>query len=93
MKKSEEAARRVHRKLIILEFRKADLGLFRDVLPEIWLLFRDHLLQDQKAAHPQDLGKNTRKSCSCVNKQLLDKLKTKQNKKTWKLRENGNKDR
>lgn len=43
MKKSEEilrAARRVYRKLTTLDFRKADLDLFRDQLPEIWL-FRD----------------------------------------------------
>lgn len=57
MKKSEEilrAARRVHRKLTTLDFRKADLGLRRDLLPEIWLLFRDHHPQDQKDAHPQN---------------------------------------
>lgn len=88
MKKSEEilrAARRVYRKLTALDFRKADLDLFRDLLPEIWL-FRDHL---QKAAYPENLDKNTRKLCSCVNKKLLDKVKTNK----WKLRENGNDDR
>lgn len=37
VKKTEilRAAGRVHRKLTLLDFRKADLGLFRDLLPKI----------------------------------------------------------
>lgn len=46
MKESREilrTARRVHKKR---DFGKAGYGLYKDLLPEIWLLFRDHLLQD-----------------------------------------------
>lgn len=53
------AARRAHNKLTALDFRKADFGLFRELLHrgpwdkalkgqeahESWLLFKDHLFQ------------------------------------------------
>ncbi|GAB0179421.1 hypothetical protein GRJ2_000407400 [Grus japonensis] len=56
------AARRVHSKLTTLAFRRADFGLFRDLLgrlpwdkvlegrgaQESWLVFKDHLLQAQE---------------------------------------------
>lgn len=56
------AARKVHRKLTILDFRKADFGVFRDLphriswdkalegrgTKESWLVFKDHLLQAQE---------------------------------------------
>ncbi|GAB0175756.1 hypothetical protein GRJ2_000040800 [Grus japonensis] len=56
------AARRAHSKLTTLDFRRADFGLFRDLLGRIpwdkvlegrgaqdsWLIFKDHLLQAQE---------------------------------------------
>ncbi|GAB0194032.1 hypothetical protein GRJ2_001868500 [Grus japonensis] len=60
------AARRAHSKLTTLDFRRADLGLFRDLLGRIpwdkalegrgaqdsWLIFKGHLLQAQERCIP-----------------------------------------
>ncbi|GAB0192044.1 hypothetical protein GRJ2_001669700 [Grus japonensis] len=60
------AARRAHSKLTTLDFRRADFGLFRDLLgrvpwdkslegrgaQESWLVFKDHLLQAQEQCIP-----------------------------------------
>ena len=56
------AARRAHSKLTSLDFRRADSGLFRDLLGQVawgkalegrgvqesWLIFKNHLLQAQE---------------------------------------------
>ena len=56
------AVRGAHSKLTTLEFRRADFGLFRDLLGRVpwdkalegrgaqgsWLIFKDHLLQAQE---------------------------------------------
>ncbi|GAB0182885.1 hypothetical protein GRJ2_000753800 [Grus japonensis] len=68
------AARRAHSKLITLGFRRADSGLFRDLLgrvpwdkalegreaQESWLIFKHHLLQAQERCIPtrRKSGKN-----------------------------------
>ena len=60
------AMRKAHSKLATLDFRRADFGLFRDLLgrvpwdtalegrgaQESWLIFRDHLLQAQEWCIP-----------------------------------------
>ncbi|GAB0181438.1 hypothetical protein GRJ2_000609100 [Grus japonensis] len=86
------AVRRVHSKLTTLDLRRADFGLFRDLLgrvpwdkalegrgaQESWLVFKDHLLQAQEQCIPakRKSGKNTRRP-PWMNKVLLDKLKHK----------------
>ncbi|GAB0176549.1 hypothetical protein GRJ2_000120100 [Grus japonensis] len=86
------AARRAHSKLPTLDFRRADFGLFRDLLgsapwdkalegrgaQESWLAFKDHLLQAQERCIPtkRKSGKNTRRP-AWLNKELWDKLKHK----------------
>ena len=71
------AVRRVCSKLTTLRFRRADFGLFRDVLgrvpwekalegrraQESWLIFKDHPLQAQEQYIPtkRKSGKNTRR--------------------------------
>ena len=71
------AVRRAHSKLTALDFRRADFGLFRDLLgrelwdkaqagseaQETWLTFKDHLLQAQERCIPtkRKLGKNARR--------------------------------
>ncbi|GAB0209929.1 mitochondrial enolase superfamily member 1 [Grus japonensis] len=86
------AARRVHSKLTTLDFRRADFGLFRDLLGRIpwdkalegrgaqdsWLIFKGHLLQAQERCIPtkRKSGKNTKRP-PWMNKELLDKLKHK----------------
>ena len=86
------AARRVHSKLNTLDFRRADFGLFRDLLgrvpwdtalegrgaQESWLIFKDHLLQAQESPIPmrRKSGKNARRP-AWMNKELLAKLKHK----------------
>ncbi|GAB0180871.1 hypothetical protein GRJ2_000552400 [Grus japonensis] len=81
------AVRRVHSKLTALDFRRADFGLFRDLLgrvpwdkalkgrgaQESWSVFKDHLLQAQEQCIPtkRKSGKNSQ------NKELLDKVKHK----------------
>ena len=84
------AARRAHSKLTTLGFRRADFGLFGDLLgrvpwdkalerrgaQEILLMFKDDLHQSQERCIPtkRKSGKNTRRS-AWMNKELLDKLK------------------
>ncbi|KAM9662778.1 uncharacterized protein ACIBXB_015380 [Morphnus guianensis] len=86
------AVRRAHSKLTTLDFRRADFGLFRDLLgrvpwdkalegrgaQESWLIFKDHLLQVQERCIPtkRKSGKNARRP-AWMNKELLDKLKCK----------------
>ncbi|GAB0176269.1 mitochondrial enolase superfamily member 1 [Grus japonensis] len=86
------AARRVHSKLTTLDFRRADFGLFRDLLGRIpwdkalqgrgaqdsWLISKGHLLQAQERCIPakRKSGTNTRRPAR-MNKELLDKLKHK----------------
>ncbi|GAB0181454.1 hypothetical protein GRJ2_000610700 [Grus japonensis] len=86
------AERRVHNKIITLDLRRADFGLFRDLLGRIpwdkalegrgaqesWLVFKDHLLQAQEQCIPakRKSGKNTRRP-AWINKELLDKLQHK----------------
>ena len=59
--KIPRSVRRTHSKLTTLDFRRADFGLFRDLLgrvvwdkaleergaQESWLILKDHLLQDR----------------------------------------------
>ncbi|KFV13114.1 hypothetical protein N340_13029, partial [Tauraco erythrolophus] len=75
-----------------LDFRRADFGLFRDLLgrvqwdqalkgrgaQESWLIFKDHLLQAQKLCIPtkRKSGRNTRRP-AWMNKELLDQLEHK----------------
>ncbi|KFQ76045.1 hypothetical protein N337_12204, partial [Phoenicopterus ruber ruber] len=75
-----------------LDFRRADFGLFRDLLgrvpwdkalegrgaQESWLIFKDHLLQAQERCIPtkRKPSKNTRRP-AWMNKELLDKLQHK----------------
>ncbi|GAB0176134.1 hypothetical protein GRJ2_000078600 [Grus japonensis] len=86
------AVRRAHSKLTTLDCRRADFGLFRDLLGRVswdkalegrgaqdsWLVFKGHLLQAQERCIP-----TKRKSCRntrrppWMNKELLDKLKHK----------------
>ncbi|GAB0208476.1 hypothetical protein GRJ2_003313300 [Grus japonensis] len=84
------AARRVHSKLTALDFRRADLGLFRDLLGRIpwdkalegrgaqasWLVFKGHLLQAQERCIPakRKSGKNTKRP-PWMKKELLGKVK------------------
>ncbi|GAB0176260.1 mitochondrial enolase superfamily member 1 [Grus japonensis] len=86
------AARRAHSKLTTLDFRRADFGLFRDLLGRIpwdkalegrgaqdsWLIFKGHLLQAQERCIPakRKSSKNTKRPL-WMNKELLDKLKQK----------------
>ncbi|GAB0182061.1 mitochondrial enolase superfamily member 1 [Grus japonensis] len=86
------AARRACSKLTTLGFRRADFGLFRDLLGRIpwdkalkgrgtqdsWLIFRGHLLQAQERCIPtkRKSSKNTKKP-PWMNKELLDKVKQK----------------
>ncbi|KFV08192.1 hypothetical protein N340_06134, partial [Tauraco erythrolophus] len=72
-----------------LDFRKADFGLFRDLLGRVqWdealqgrgaqerrLIFKDHLLQAQERCIPtkRKSGRNTRRP-AWMNKELLDQL-------------------
>ncbi|KFV16061.1 hypothetical protein N340_10026, partial [Tauraco erythrolophus] len=72
-----------------LDFRRADLGLFRDLLARVqwdealegrgaqesWLIFKDHLLQAQEWCIPtkRKSGRNTRRP-AWMNKELLDQL-------------------
>ena len=84
-------ATRAHSKLT-LDFRRADFGLFRDLLGRVsWdkalerrgaqesrLIFKDHVLQAQEGCIPtkRKSGKNARRP-AWMNKELLDKLKHK----------------
>ncbi|GAB0203869.1 mitochondrial enolase superfamily member 1 [Grus japonensis] len=86
------AARRVCSKLTALDFRRADFGLFRDLLGRIpwdkalegrgaqdsWLIFKHHLLQAQERCIPtkRKSSKNTKRR-PWMNKELLGKVKQK----------------
>ncbi|GAB0181417.1 hypothetical protein GRJ2_000607000 [Grus japonensis] len=86
------AARRAHTKLTTLDFRRADFGLFRDLLGRIpwdkalegrgaqdsWLVFKGHFLQAQERCIPtkRKSGKNAWRP-AWMNKELLNKLKHK----------------
>ncbi|GAB0206940.1 mitochondrial enolase superfamily member 1 [Grus japonensis] len=86
------AARRAHRKLTTLDFRRADFGLFGDLLGRIpwdralegrgaqdsWLIFKGQLLQAQERCIPtkRKSGKNTKRP-PWMNKELLGKVKQK----------------
>ncbi|GAB0199287.1 mitochondrial enolase superfamily member 1 [Grus japonensis] len=86
------AARRARSKLTTLGFRRADFGLFRDLLGRIpwdkalegrgtqdsWLIFRGHLLQAQERCIPtkRKSSKNTKRP-PWMNKELLGKAKQK----------------
>ena len=78
------AVRKVYSKLATLDFRRADFGLFRDLLggvpgdtalegrgtQESWLIFKDHLLQAQEQRmHPNK--EEVRQKCqdACMDKQ------------------------
>ncbi|GAB0177064.1 voltage-dependent L-type calcium channel subunit alpha-1C [Grus japonensis] len=86
------AARRAHSELTTLDFRRADSGLFRDLLGRIpwdkalegrgaqdsWLIFKHHLLQAQERCIPtkRKSNKNTKRPL-WMNKELLGKVKQK----------------
>ncbi|GAB0202533.1 mitochondrial enolase superfamily member 1 [Grus japonensis] len=86
------AARRVHSKLPTLDFRRADFGLFRDLLGRLprdkalegrgakdsWLIFKGHFLQAQERCIPakRKSSKNTKRP-PWMNKELLGKVKQK----------------
>ncbi|GAB0205898.1 mitochondrial enolase superfamily member 1 [Grus japonensis] len=86
------AARRAHSKLNTLDFRRADFGLFRDLLGRIpwdkalegrgaqdsWLIFKGQLLQAQERCIPtkRKSGENTKRP-PWMNKELLGKVKQK----------------
>ncbi|GAB0207593.1 mitochondrial enolase superfamily member 1 [Grus japonensis] len=86
------AARRARSKLTTLDFRRADFGLFRDLLGRIpwdkalegrgaqdsWLIFRGHLLQAQERCIPtKKKSSNSTKRPPWMNKELLGKVKQK----------------
>ncbi|KFV07940.1 hypothetical protein N340_12902, partial [Tauraco erythrolophus] len=72
-----------------LDFRRADFGLFRDLLARVqwdealegrggqesWIIFKDHLLQAQERCIPtkRKSGRNTRRP-AWMSKELLDQL-------------------
>ncbi|GAB0197925.1 mitochondrial enolase superfamily member 1 [Grus japonensis] len=86
------AAKRAHSKLTALDFRRADFGLFRDLLGKVpwdkalegrgaqerWLVFKGHLLQAQERciSTKRKSGKNAQRP-AWMNKELLSKLKHK----------------
>ncbi|GAB0195030.1 mitochondrial enolase superfamily member 1 [Grus japonensis] len=87
-----KAARRAHSKLTTLDLRRADFGLFRDLLGRIpwdkalegrgaqdsWLIFKGHLLQAQERCVPtkRKSSKSTKRH-PWMNKELLGKVKQK----------------
>ncbi|KFV19046.1 hypothetical protein N340_08358, partial [Tauraco erythrolophus] len=78
-----------HSRLTALSLRKADFGLFRDLLgrvqwdkalegrgaQESWIIFKDHLLQAQEQYIPtkRKSGRNTKRP-AWMNKELLDQV-------------------
>ncbi|GAB0208385.1 mitochondrial enolase superfamily member 1 [Grus japonensis] len=99
------AARRAHRKLTTLDFRRAGFGLFRDLLGRIpwdkalegrgardsWLIFRGHLLQAQERCIPtkRKSGKNTKRP-PWMNKEILAKYNHKKEAhRGWKQGQDG----
>ncbi|GAB0208014.1 hypothetical protein GRJ2_003267100 [Grus japonensis] len=94
------AARRALSKLPTLDFRRADFGLFRDLLGRVpwdkapegrgaqdsWLIFKGHLLQAQEPCIPtkKKSSKSTKRP-PWMNKELLGKVKQKKEAyKGWK---------
>ncbi|GAB0202598.1 mitochondrial enolase superfamily member 1 [Grus japonensis] len=86
------AARRACSKLTTLDFRRADFGLFRDLLGRVpwdkalegrgaqdsWLIFKAHLLQAQEQCIPtKRKSSKTTKRPPWMNKDLLGKVKHK----------------
>ncbi|GAB0178597.1 hypothetical protein GRJ2_000325000 [Grus japonensis] len=86
------AARRVHSKLTTLDFRRADFGLFRDLLGRIpwdkalqgrgaqdsWLILKGHLLQAQERCIPtKRKSSKTTKRPPWMKQELLGKVKQK----------------
>ncbi|GAB0209762.1 hypothetical protein GRJ2_003441900 [Grus japonensis] len=87
------AARRTHSKLTTLDFRRADFGLFRDLLGRIpwdkalegrgtqdsWLIFKGHLLQAQERCIPTKKKKSGKNTQrpAWMNKELPGKVKQK----------------
>ncbi|GAB0208651.1 hypothetical protein GRJ2_003330800 [Grus japonensis] len=81
------AVRRAHSKLTTLDFRRADFGLFRDLLGRIpwdkalegrgaqdsWLVFKGHLLQAQERCIPTK--RKSSKRPPWMNKEILGKVK------------------
>ncbi|GAB0178700.1 mitochondrial enolase superfamily member 1 [Grus japonensis] len=97
------AERKAHSKLTALDFRRADFGLFRDLLGRIpwdkalegrgaqdsWLIFKGHLLQAQEQCIPtkRKSSKNTKRP-PWMNKELLDKVNQKKEAyRGWKQRQ------
>ncbi|GAB0204934.1 mitochondrial enolase superfamily member 1 [Grus japonensis] len=86
------AVRRMHSNLTTLDFRRADFGLFRDLLGRIpwdkalegrgaqdsWLIFKGHLLQAQERCIPtkRKSSKSTKRP-PWMNRELLGKVKQK----------------
>jgi len=76
------AARRVYSKLTALGFRRADFGIFRNLLgrvqqdkaleergaQESWLIFKDHLLQAQEQCIPKEEVRQKRQD-ACMDEQ------------------------
>ncbi|GAB0183298.1 hypothetical protein GRJ2_000795100 [Grus japonensis] len=77
------AARRVHSKLTALDIRRADLGLFRDLLGRVpwdkalegrgaqdsWVVFKDHLLQAQEQCIPTEEKVRQKHQEACMDEQ------------------------
>lgn len=74
-------AARVHSKLIVLDFMRAQFGLLRDLLgrgaQENWLILKDHLLQAQEQCMPTKGSRAKHQPPAWLNKELLDKHKQK----------------
>ncbi|GAB0210014.1 mitochondrial enolase superfamily member 1 [Grus japonensis] len=90
--KDGEHSRRALSKLTTLDFRRADSGLFRDLLGRIpwdkalegrgaqdsWLIFKGHLLQAQERCIPtKRKSSKTTKRPPWMNKEVLGKVKQK----------------
>ena len=81
---------KIKRKITTLDFRRADFGLFKDLLGRVlwdkaleetsaqgsWLIFKVHLLQAEEWSIPMNKksGENARRT-AWMNKELLAKLK------------------
>ncbi|GAB0209810.1 mitochondrial enolase superfamily member 1 [Grus japonensis] len=85
------AARRVHSKVTTLDFRRADFGLFRDLLGRIpwdkvlegreaqdsWLIFKGHLQAQEQCIPTKRKSRKTTQRPPWMNKELLGKVKQK----------------
>ncbi|PKU47462.1 hypothetical protein llap_2202 [Limosa lapponica baueri] len=81
--KTLRGGRRPHSKLINLDLRRADFGLFMDLLvrvmwdkvlegrgtPKNWLIFKDHLLQAQEEVCPNKEKVSQKRQEACMNAQ------------------------